>query len=278
MICYRTMSGKDHTFSVRKPEANYDAGSLRPPWNPTTRCSLALIEDMNFFWLEMRGNIMQRSASAIYWSLLAPIAAETSPQFYIVHGGRLAVENQHTTFSRIQSPLSLQPRYCCNAELLRPGKQTTFQSNICRTFKFTLFPAIQPFHSANSSSCWTPSPTPGQLLIHSGHVPAKTFGTPCHAYLLSPLIKTASPDLNLITAILALPSASLPSSPAMKIPSQPKEILTSGLSHSSLTSRCRLSVSPGEYRLTIAASALIGKTFSTRPLMSAGKDGGAVEG
>ncbi len=132
------------------------------------------------------------------------------------------------------------------AASLRAETLPANQANICRTFRLILLPAIQPFHCANRPSTSPSRLMPGQSFIQSGQVPSSTFGTPCQAYRLSPLINTASPDLSLMTATLAPSLSRVPSSPAMKMPSQPNEILTSGWSHSSLTSRCRLSVSPGE--------------------------------
>ena len=112
------------------------------------------------------------------------------------------------------------------------------QSNICLTLRLILFLSIHPTHSCHS--------LPGHCCIQVGHVPSSIFGTLCHAYLLSPLIRTASPLRSLKVATLAGSPGSAPSSPITKMPSQPREIDASGWSHSSLTSRCSESVSPGE--------------------------------
>ena len=65
----------------------------------------------------------------------------------------------------------------------------------------------------------------------------------------------------------------------MKIASHPSEMEIRPVSQDSATSRCRLSVSPGEYRLTIAASETVdGKREESSCLISVGKGGGGVAG
>lgn len=70
-----------------------------------------------------------------------------------------------------------------------------------------------------------------------------------------------------------------PETPTVNTASQPRLTLTSPLSQASATSLCTLSVSPGEYRLTIAASASVsGNTTLRSRLMSGGNRGGEVLG
>jgi hypothetical protein len=89
---------------------------------------------------------------------------------------------------------------------------------------------------------------------------------------------TALPDLSLNVRIFSSPSAS-PVRPMTKTASHPKLTLTNPVKLCSATSRCTESVSPGEYRFTMAASAfvLVNKD-SRRVFVSQGKGGGGVDG
>jgi len=121
-----------------------------------------------------------------------------------------------------------------------------YGSCICRTFRLMRLPLIHPLQCSYSFSSYSDDDVHGQSSIHIGHVPAMTCGMLCHAVRAAPDMTTASPDLSLIvTAFVPASSPPSPSSPTTKIPSQPSDMLTSGRLHSSLTSRCRLSVSPG---------------------------------
>src|SRR5690242_2110567 len=86
------------------------------------------------------------------------------------------------------------------------------QSHICRTFRLTLFPAIQPRHAS-----YSPSPTPfpstaGHEARYSGHVPLTICGTPCHAKRLGPDMYTALPLRSLSVMIFSCTSPSSPRS------------------------------------------------------------------
>jgi hypothetical protein len=135
--------------------------------------------------------------------------------------------------------VQIQTQACSVGDGKHPAShRLSTQSNICLTLRLILFLSIHPSHCCHS--------LPGHCCIQVGQVPSSIFGTLCHAYLLSPLIRTASPLRSLKVATLSGLPGSAPSSPMTKMPSQPSEIDASGWSHSSLTSRWSESVSPGE--------------------------------
>lgn len=156
------------------------------------------------------------------------------------------------------------------------------QSHICLTFKLTRFPAIHPFHSLKSPLL--SAGPPGQFRKNSGQVPPTICGTPCHANLESPDMYTALPERSRSTSTDSRSSPSWVSPgdleiPIIKMASHPRLTLTNPVSLVSATSRCTLSVSPGEYKLTIAASAFVSvNSPSSKPLMSSGKGGGGLSG
>lgn len=148
---------------------------------------------------------------------------------------------------------------------------------ICRTFRLTLLPDIQPFHMGKGSDA-APGPSSpsgeGQSANQLGQVDGNIFGTPCQANREAPFMYTASPDRSRKTS-QPFPSSWL----TKKRPSQPKLTLIKPTSQSSLTSRWTLRVSPAEYKFRIAAWASVcGNAARKSSAMSCGKGGGASSG
>ena len=148
--------------------------------------------------------------------------------------------------------------------------------------RLTLFVDIQPRQASYSVDELSPPSAgafkAGQSLNHVGHVFAMTCGTPCQASLAAPFKYTASPERSLTVRQWVLSSRSS-SRPMTNNPSQPRLMLTSPCLDSSLMSRWTLRVSPGVYRLTMAASGFMsGKRLCTNVSISFGNGGGASDG